>query len=466
MVPLLVAGLAGAGALGAFFARRWPRTAALDCALALVAVVGVALLVPIGPAVPVGESFIRDSEMLRALVIVASVALGGILVLVAMQAPEGEAGVVAGAVVATIALSFSVAEPSVALTLAAAAGSFGMAGLAATWRGAFAQVASVPGLCLAAVTLWAAVTLHDARTGPGAAAALDGDAAARTGPVIVGALIAIALVARLGTIPVHFFPLRLARGTSLAVVPMQAALLPAVFALLVLGWLAGGTLGAVIAGTALGPVLVTLGAATMLLAVPAMLVQDDLGALVTVHAMSDLGVVIVAVGAGVTTDMTSVATLGVWLTLSFLARTAVAACAVTLAARTGSRSIRDSQGWMRIAPLLAPAWVVAIAAGMGWPGSLIQEARVSVLATALPGVLGAILIAASVATALGYLRLIVTGLWRPADELRVPVSRSARLGRWSATLLVVALAAFPVVLGLGGTRLASALAGWQPFAVP
>ena len=150
MVPLLLAGLAAAGALGAFLARRWPGTALLDCALALAAVAGVALLVPIGPPLPFGETFIRDSEALRAIVLVAATASAGLLVIGALQAPESHPALVAGSVVAGVAVTTSIADPAVALTLVATLGFVGMSGMPG-WAGAFRQVAVVPAFVLPVV---------------------------------------------------------------------------------------------------------------------------------------------------------------------------------------------------------------------------------------------------------------------------------------------------------------------------
>ncbi|MFI5293373.1 MAG: proton-conducting transporter membrane subunit, partial [Candidatus Limnocylindrales bacterium] len=309
------------------------------------------------------------------------------------------------------------------------------------WAGAFRQVAVVPAFVLPVVLV------------SGAAPHVEF-------PMAV--LLGMALVARLGSLPLHAFPLRLSRGTSLTVVALAVSLLPAAFALLVGAWLETAPLRYVLPTEWLGPVLVTLAALTIAVAAPAMLVQDDLGALLAVHAIADLAVVLVAFGTG-----TGVfATIAVWLVLTALVRMAMAGVLLAIAARCRSRSLRDATGWVRAAPLLLPGLVVAMLAGIGWPGSLIWEARREILDTALLQPFATVLVAASLLTAFGYVRLVVIGLRHAPGSLRTPASRGTRLGRWTAAGIAFALACVPFALAFGGTRLAAALAAWQPFAAP
>lgn len=453
MIPLLLTGLAAAGALGAFMARRWPAIAAFDCALALAATAAVALLVPIGPSVPLGEAIVRDSEAVRALVILGAAGAAVLLIIVALQAPDADVAILAGTTVAATASITSISDPYVALTASAAIGLVGLAGVAVAWRGAFAQVAFVPGAALAAVVLSGALSVG---SGPGLTAA------PVTGPIAVAILLAGALVARLGALPLHTFPIRLSRGSSLAIVPLQTAALPALFALVAMAWFSTSPLITPVTGTALGPLLMSLGGLTILLAPPAMLAQDDLGTLLAVQAISDLAVVIVVLGSG--TPLTGV--LAVWLAMVVALRIAAGGVAVAVAARMGSRDLRACAGWIRIAPLLLLGWIIVMVAGVGWPGSVIFEARRGLLEGALPGTLGSLLVLASMASGLGYLRLVVVGLGPPSASARNPVPMMVRFSRWAAVGVSLALAIFPLLVGLGGTRLQEALSVWQPFAPP
>ncbi len=450
MIPLEAAGLAGLAALGAFFARRTPAYASAVGALGLFAAAGVALIVPWGQTLVVGQVVVTDAPFVRAVIAAAAGSTALLCLIAAVLAPEVELPIAAGVVVGGLAVALSLSDASTAIVLGGAVGFLGLVGARGAWSGAFRQLAFVPAVALLVVLVAGAKVIA-------------GEAAVSDAAIVLGALLGVAFVARLASVPVHAAPLRLARGASLPLVPLHAALLPIAFVLPALAWLAGSPVAAAFPGSWLQPVLVSIGGATIVLAALAMFVQNDFGALIAVHTIGDLGLVLVGLGTG----GAALPQIAVWLIGVALIRMAMAGWAMIVAERSGSRTIRGSRGWVHLAPLSLPAFAVAVVVGVGWPGSLLFEARRQILEGAVPGTMGVILTAASITTALGYVRVLWTGLRHaPEGQRAVRFPWSWRLERWTASLLAIGIGLIPAAIAAGLTGLDSVAATWRPFAGP
>ncbi|MEO7119007.1 MAG: proton-conducting transporter membrane subunit [Candidatus Limnocylindrales bacterium] len=449
MTPLVIAGLAACAAMAAYFARQRPVYASLSAVVGLAVVVAVAVMarVELPPAtVVVGQVTIADGVFLRGAVVCTAAAMALVCLIGALLDPEAEVAVPACASVAGVALVFSLTDPMSAMVAGATVGFLGLIGSSRSGHGAFRQLSVVPGIALIVVLV--------------ADAAVVSPSQPSTVAVALAILLGIGICLRTAAIPFHVAPLRLARGAPLGMVPLHAVILPTALILPALAWVTGNALSGVISATGVGGVLVVLGGVTIVLAALAMFAQDDLGAVVTVHAIGDLGLVVMAFGVG----GIGVGPVAVWLLVTGLARAAMVGWAMVVSERTNSRGVRGSMGWARLSPTVVPGFVVAVAAGIGWPGSIAFDARRLVLDAAVPGTGTQLLLAASLLTSLAYVRVLWRGVRRPSIELADDrITLGLRLSRWAAAAVVVGLGALPITVAAGITGLAPAAADWAPF---
>lgn len=461
MVLALAAAMAAAGALGAFLARRWPRAACLAGVAGLGGAVSVTLVMPSFGPLLLGEAALADTAYARGLVTAFASTLAGLLVIAALISADSETPIVASAVGAVAAVTLALDAPSVALPLVAGAGFLGLFGARRSWLAGFRQAALVLIVVMGALAVSGAIPARGLDSG-----------APLSGPTLIALVLAmVALGLRLGVLPFHPAVVRVARGAPFSVTVIAAAWLPALLALVVGAWLAhGGTSNAVTSALErpeIGVPVVAVGALTIVLAVPAMLVQEDLGAMLAVHAVADGALVFLALAAG----PDALASLAIWLVVSAAARTAFAAWCLGVSARMGTRLVRELRGWARVAPLLVPGLVIGALPGIGVPGFAAFEARVQIVQGALASFvqseavapLSLALVGASVAVALGYVRLLLVGLRAPEEEVRLPAPRADRLARWSAAGLVVALGLIPLYAAVETSGLAEAARAWMPY---
>ncbi len=441
--------MAAAGALAAFLSRRSPRVACLSSGLGLAAASAVALALPLGPALLVGEASLTDQTLLRGWIAAAAGSLAGLLLLATMLAPDTESAVATPGVVAAMATALALDTAVVALPLAALTGLLVLAGARRSWPAGLRQAALVPGLALAATMLAGAT---GGFAGP--------DGALPPAWFVAPALVALALGLRIGVVPLHVAPLRVSRGSALPLVALGAAWLPFSLGVLATAWASSDARWTAVSTHPGAVMLLTaVASVTVLLAVAAISVQGDLGALLAVHAIADGALILIALAAGPSVFPALV----VWLVAAAASRTAMAGWAMAVSARMGSRSVDGIAGWLRMAPLLLPGLVLATVAGIGWPGSPTFEARRVIVETALPGTAGVVVTGASMALGVGYLRLLWVGSRRPPDEARAAVGRGVTLWRWLAALIVAALAAIPLAIALGLAPLEGAAAAWRAF---
>lgn len=245
----------------------------------------------------------------------------------------------------------------------------------------------------------------------------------------------IALGHRFGAIPLHARVARLTDTAPPSTLPALLALLPAAWAVILLGW-GPDTLGPVehLLGWD-GALLVALGIATMLLGAFAALIQDDLGRVVAYTIVLDAGVVILGF-AGL--DPAGRDAVRAWL-LPFLAtRTALVGWTIAFRAAFGTTRLSEARGWLRRAPALGAALAGIGAAAVGWPGVMVWDARLAAFGAATDGPALLLASVAGLGTAVALARVLGTGFGRP--EARV-VAASGELARVPAGLRAAARAA-------------------------
>lgn len=226
------------------------------------------------------------------------------------------------------------------------------------------------------------------------------------GPVTAGyALMAAALVQRIGAFPVHATCARIAQTAPLVAAPVLVAWLPAAFAAVALSW----------HDSLVQPLQVDLGPAraavllvalvTIVLAGVATIRQEDVAQLVAYSVVHDGAFALIALAGspGSSTEIRA------WLLLFALTKTAAAGLALALAALYGTRRMADLSGWARHAPPLGLALIAILVATYGWPGLLPFEARAELARRSFGGAAPAILLA-SYLPALAFARLGLVGL--------------------------------------------------------
>jgi NADH:ubiquinone oxidoreductase subunit 5 (subunit L)/multisubunit Na+/H+ antiporter MnhA subunit/multisubunit Na+/H+ antiporter MnhB subunit len=193
------------------------------------------------------------------------------------------------------------------------------------------------------------------------------------------------------------------------------------------------------------PMLVTAGAATVLIGSILSLLSHDLKAILAYATVAQLGVFVLQAGLS---PLTGLRLEGYQILAHALYKGALFMLAGWIEARTGTRDVREIVGWGRGAPLAFLAWTLALASMAGFPGTLGFFAKEALLGDWKPmlaepwvkAAFGAFVLAAvlKIATAL---RLVLSAAAQPA----APVKASP-----AGTMLypALALAAAGLVFGL------------------
>jgi NADH:ubiquinone oxidoreductase subunit 2 (subunit N) len=439
LLPLLVVGALGSAASAWGLSRAGPaaRAAAALGVVALAVIVVLALALETNAPTAASQQAARVvfdgrlvvSGYLR--LIVALWALDALLLVFVAWLGYGLAGlggllpaVLAALTVGTIA--FSATDLTLAAAAAGAAGLAVEVALLATPRAGAVEATAAE---LRVSLLGPALLIGVAAAAPvGAALVLQGvaaidppvaapaEASAMVG--LLALLVALVVAVRFGAIPFHIRVPRLADASPPLALPLLLAWVPVPI----------GVVALTIADRLLAPlalplqgeqaIIVAVALATLGAAAVAALLQDDLR-----HAV---GYLVVADGALILLGLASLdpASWGparTWLVVLAASKTALLAWAAVVEARFETRSIPDLRGWMRRAPILAAALVLATVATYGLPGWVGFTARgdLSNLAAGMPW--NALLILAGFATLPTYLRLITLGWGSPTSK----VSRAA-----------------------------------------
>jgi len=420
-MTLLLILLVAAGGVGATLAlRRRPSVVGAVGVIALAICSVVALVMPAGATLAVGEAHLLLTPYARWFIVATT---GALLAAQVVGAAHGSprnlplAGLAGtGALVAAVTIT---SPPAAMLAVTAA----GLAGVVAT----LGEPISMPTLRVAAdgLRLVALAGLLGVT-----AMALVGTAPALPTPELVGTAIlavAAAMAVRLGAVPMHIPTARLVETARLAAVPLVAAWLPAALALIGLGWVETtvATTGGATAGGAAAPfvhvALATVGALTIAVASTVALLDDDLARLLGYGLVADGGFAILAVASS---DPGAFAAARTWLIFFGLSRTVMAAALLGLERTFGTRRVGELGGWLRRMPMTGLALLAAALVGVGLPTMLPFEARRTLAVVALGDGLGLAVLVLGALPLLGLARLARIGIRPPG-----PAVAAAR-GEW------------------------------------
>ena len=223
-------------------------------------------------------------------------------------------------------------------------------------------------------------------------------------------MIAAGVALRTGAIPFHLWAARVAEVAPGAALPLLLAWTPLVLtAVAVAAWDAHvATLGVPLAAeraVIIGVAVLTMAAGTL-----AALVQDDLEHVVGYLAIADSGLILLGLAGA---DPATVGPSLAWLVILAVSKSALGAWAVAMAARFGSRRLRDLTGWARRAPVLGVAFALTALATFGLPGWLAWDVRRALPELAAGDVAGTLLWLVALAAVVPYARILGAGLGRP-----------------------------------------------------
>ncbi len=220
-------------------------------------------------------------------------------------------------------------------------------------------------------------------------------------------LVAAAVGLRVGAVPLHLPAARLAEAVPRPLLPLLVGWLPAVFALVALGWFAAvivpltPDLGwARVLVIAIG--LITLAATSL-----AMLLQEDLGHLLGYAAIQGGALALLALAS---LEPATAAQVRVWLLILPLTLAALSATVLVLEAAFGTRRVGELTGWLRRAPVTGMALLLAVVGTYGLPGLLQFEARREVLTAAAGPTWGTLGLLAAGLAIVAWIRFAWVGL--------------------------------------------------------
>jgi hypothetical protein len=248
-----------------------------------------------------------------------------------------------------------------------------------------------------------------------------GEAGGAIGLGLVG--MASAVVLRSAAIPAHVWAARLAELVPATTVPALLGWGSAAFALVAFSW-TEGTIGAVPLAIDLERGLVGLVAvACIVLGGLAAWVHEDIEHILVYSLVQDAGIVLLAF---VSPTPGTTPLLADWAFSAAAVKSGLAAWVATTRGTFDVHRLSDLEGWARRSPLLAAALLVVIAGAVAVPGMAAFDARSRLVAAAIPGPAGIVVLVAALAP-LAYLgRLLVTGLRAPSVAVRSADGTSLR----------------------------------------
>ena len=234
----------------------------------------------------------------------------------------------------------------------------------------------------------------------------------------------LALGQRFGAIPFHARVARLSDAAPASALPTLFALIPAGWAVVLLGW-APDTLGPVapVIGWD-GTLLVIVGLATLVLGTLAALIQDDLLRVVAYTVVLDAGVVLLGFSS---LDPTGREAIRAWLVPFVANRDALVGWVIAFRAAFGTARLSEVRGWLRRAPALGVGLAAIAVATVGWPGALVWEARLAALQAATDGPALLVATVAALGTAVAVARILGKGFGRPEPRVAAAAGELARV---------------------------------------
>jgi len=232
-------------------------------------------------------------------------------------------------------------------------------------------------------------------------------------PVVFGLAylaFALAIAVRFGAIPFHLWAARLTDAAPETALPIITVLAPASLAIVGLAWTDASIAPLLVDLEAERMVVLAIAVASIVLASLAALVQDDLEHVVGYSIVGDAGVVLLAMAV---LEPTGWEPARIWILVFIVTRSAFAAWAGGIRAVFHTGRIDDLRGWVTRSPILAVAFVLVVAAGVGLPGLVAFEARSSLVSLALDGPIATLVLLGTFAPLAYYARLLAIGLGRP-----------------------------------------------------
>ena len=252
-------------------------------------------------------------------------------------------------------------------------------------------------------------------------------------PVVFGLAylaVALAVAIRFGAIPFHLWVARLTDVVPETALPIVTVLATAPFAIVGIGW----------ANASIAPLLIDIGSergiilaiavASIVLAALAALVQDDLEHVVGYSIVGDAGVALLAL---VALNPDAWGPARTWILVLVVTRSAFAAWAGAVRVAFDSGRIVELRGWIVRSPPLAVAFILIVIAAIGFPGLAAFEARRSLVALAVDGPLGTLVLLGTLAPVAFYGRLLSVGLARPDGPSEPEAGWRPRVARLDLT---------------------------------
>ena len=473
MSLLVLLAVAFIGTALALLARPWPRIASGVGLAGLGGLVIAALALDPTVRLDIGGTALVASPYLRLFLILGAYT-GLLLSIIAIAAGTRRDGpAVTLGTLGAAALALSMPDPRVAV-LAITAG--GMLGVLLTIVPEGARVAAGVGLRdLRAVVIAGAMAI--------AATAWIGrdlqDLVAQ--PVVFGLAylaFALAVAIRFGVIPFHIVVARLTDAVPETGLPILIAVGPASLAIVGLAWVDASIAPLPVDVGSERAIVVAVAAATIILATFAAWIQDDLEHVVGYSIIGDAGVVMLAFAA---LDPAAWTPGRIWILAFVVTRSAFAGWAAVVRDSFGTSRLPDLRGWGLRSPLLTVGLVTIIIASVGLPAFAAFDARTKLVDLALDGPLQAIVLIATLAPILYYLRVLGLGLrrldvrsaravdWRPhwtaidMTDARGSIARLSAANRViGVTALTLVLAATALLTSVGAFGGPEAAAGLPP----
>jgi hypothetical protein len=456
MTLLILAAVAFGAGLATILLAGERRTLALAIGLAgSLVVLALALAMPDTESLIIGGVGMVSTPVVRAMAVAwsAGLAVLGLLELTVGGRPAVVGPSLVGLAVAGLALATR--DPASSMAALAAGGVAGVVvpGLAGwldgpdrpsrlptTHRGTLAILGS--GLLGLAVIAW----------GASAAGRLGGGTFTVEPPGEIGlglALLVIvsAVAIRTGLIPLHVWAAQFMEGVSPLAIPAAFSWGSAAFVLVALDW-SQVALGPAAAGDLERVMIVLVAMVSVVLGGLAAMVHDDVEHVLGYSILQDAGIAVLAFAS---LNPEVVAAARNWLVASATVKTALAAWASVVRTTYGGHRLDDLGGWARHSPVLGAAFAGILVAAIGLPGMALFEARIDLVAGAMPGFgqVVALVIAAMPAIYLG--RIAVAGLAPVSVAVAEgPTGRprwtGGRAAGWSEGPLTQAIRAIPTEL--------------------
>ncbi len=411
-------------ALGALLTRRSSRVSLAfglgGLGLAFVA----ALAITPGETLVIGDGAIVTSEYQRLLLVLGTAT--GLLLCVVGLATVWQRNVPAAVLASLGWTGLALGSPDPAIAVTATIGG-GLAGVLVTLvtpiddRGAQVGAHELRSIAVAGMLGLVAVTWVARLPG---SSTLD--------PAVVGLAylaMVVAVALRFSVVPFHAWAGRLSQSAPETALPLLLAWAPAGLGVVALTWV---DVSIVPLGLPLGierGVVVAIGAVGLVLGTFAAWIQDDVEHVVGYSIAQDAGFVILGLAALGPSSWEPART---WILVFVLAKTALAAWALALHATYGTRRLDDLTGWARRSPILGLAFVLTVAATIGWPGSAAWTARLELIRIAVADPLRTLLVIAAFSSLAYYARLAVIGLRVPSPTV---LDRAALRLRWPRSLM-------------------------------